>query len=123
LRYDYATNEFVFYDCSAETPKGRRSLCYDREALDARKEFKPENSALDLAAEMGVELLDEEQYRELQQFGKFDAKTSSWLKTPSDIRRLGGAIFAEFRYGNVFVFHNGAQSYYAVRGFRAVLRV
>lgn len=123
LRYDYASNEFVFYDCSAETPKGRRSLCYDREALDARKEFKPENSALDLAAEMGVELLDEEQYRELQQFGKFDAKTSSWLKTPSDIRRLGGAIFAEFRYGNVFVFHNGAQSYYAVRGFRAVLRV
>jgi len=123
LKYDDATNEYVFYDCSAETPKGRRSLCYDREALDARKEFKPENSALGFLAEMGVELLDEEQYRELQQSGKFDTKTSSWLKTPSDIRRLGGAIFAEFRYGHVFVFHNGAQSYYAVRGFRGLLRV
>ena len=123
VKYDNATNEYIFYDCSVETPKGRRSLCYDREALDARKEFKPENSALDVAAEMGVELLDEEQYRELQQLGKFDTKTSSWLKTPSDIRRLGGAIFAEFRYGHVFVFHNGAQSYYAVRGFRGLLRV
>lgn len=123
VKYDNTNNEYVFCDCSAETPKGRRSLCYDREALDARKEFKPENSALDVAAEMGVELLDEEQYRELQQSGKFDTKTSSWLKTPSDIRRLGGAIFAEFRYGNVFVFHNGAQSYYAVRGFRGLLRV
>ena len=123
VKCDDTTNEYVFCDCSAETPKGRRSLCYDREAFDTRKEFKPENSALDVAAEMGVELLDEEQYRELQQFGKFDAKTSSWLKTPSDIRRLGGAIFAEFRYGHVFVFHNGAQSYYAVRGFRGLLRV
>ncbi len=123
VKYDNTNNEYVFCDCSAETPKGRRSLCYDREALDARKEFKPENSALDVAAEMGVELLDEEQYRELQQFGKFDTKTSSWLKTPSDIRQLGGAIFAEFRYGHVFVFHNGAQSYYAVRGFRGLLRV
>lgn len=123
VKLDKQTNEFVFYDCSAETPKGRRSLCYDREALDARKEFKPENSALDLAAEMGVDILNEEQYRELQQLGKFDTKTSSWIQTPSDIRALGGAVFAEFRYGYVFVFHNGAQSYYAVRGFRASLRV
>ena len=123
VKLDELTNEFVFYDCSAETPKGRRSLCYDREALDARKEFKPENSALDLAAEMGVDILNEEQYRELQQLGKFDTKTSSWIKTPSDIRALGGAVFAEFRYGHVFVFHNGAQSYYAVRGFRASFRV
>lgn len=123
VKFDERTNEFVFCDCSSETPKGRRSLCYDREALDARKEFKPDNSALDLAAEMGVELLDEAQYRELQKLGKFDTKTSSWIKTPSDIRALGGAVFAEFRYGHVFVFHNGAQSYYAVRGFRASLRV
>lgn len=123
VKFDEGTNEFVFCDCSPETPKGRRSLCYDREALDDRKEFKPENSAMDLAAEMGVELLDEVQYRELQQLGKFDTKTSSWIKTPSDIRALGGAVFAEFRYGHVFVFHNGAQSYYAVRGFRALLRV
>ena len=123
VKFDERTNEFVFCDCSSETPKGRRSLCYDREALDARKEFKPENSALDLAAEMGVELLDEAQYRELQKLGKFDTKTSSWIKTPSDIRELGGAVFAEFRYGHVFVFHNGAQSYYAVRGFRASLRI
>jgi len=123
VKCDDTTNEYVFCDCSVETPKGRRSLCYDREALDTRKEFKPENSALDVAAEMGVELLDEKQYRELQQLGEFDTKTSSWLKTTSDIRQLGGAIFAEFRYGHVFVFHNGAQSYYAVRGFRGLLRV
>lgn len=121
--YDEKKDEYVFFDCSAETPKGRRSLCYDREALESRKEHKPENSAVDMATAMGIELLTEEQYRELQKLGSFDAKTSSWLKTPSDIRKLGGAIFADFRYGNVFVYHNGAQSYYAVRGFRGWLRV
>ena len=121
--YDKKTGEFIFYDCAAESPKGRRSLCYDREALDARKENKPENSAMDLAAEMGVEILTEEQYRELQKFGNFDAKTSSWVKTPSDIRKRGGAIFADYRYGNIFVYHNGADSYYAARGFRSSLRV
>ncbi|HKO76651.1 MAG TPA: DUF4256 domain-containing protein [Flavobacterium sp.] len=121
--HDEKTNEYIFYDCSAETPKGRRSLCYDRVALDSRKEFKPENSAIDLAAEMGIELLTEEEYRELQQLGDFDKKTSSWLITPSDIRKLGGAIFADFRYNNVFIYHNGASSYYAVRGFRGSLRV
>jgi hypothetical protein len=121
--YDKKTGEFIFYDCSAESPKGRRSLCYDREALDARKENKPENSAMDLAAEMGVEILTEEQYRELQKLGNFDAKTSSWVKTPSDIRKRGGAIFADFRYGNIFIYHNGADSYYAARGFRGSLRV
>ena len=121
--YDKKTDEYIFYDCSAESPGGRRSLCYDREALDARKEFKPENSAVDLAAEMGIELLTEGQYRELQQLGKFDAKTSSWLKTPREVRKLGGAMFADFRYGQVFVYHNGAQSYYAARGFRGLLKV
>jgi hypothetical protein len=123
VSHDEKTGEYVFYDCSAETPKGRRSLCYDREALDSRKEFKPENSAIDLASEMGIELLTEEEYRELQQLGKFDMKTSSWVSTPSDIRKLGGAIFADFRYNTVFIYHNGASSYYAVRGFRGSLRV
>ena len=121
------TGEFIFYDCSAESPKGRRSICYDREGLDSRKEFKPENNAVDLAAAMGIEILTEEQYRELQSLQiageKFDTKTSSWLKTPADIRKLGGAFFADFRYGTVFVYHNGAQSYYASRGFRGSLRV
>ncbi|WP_268846194.1 DUF4256 domain-containing protein [Flavobacterium aestivum] len=121
--YDEKTDEYLFYDCSAESPKGRRSLCYDREALDSRKEHKPENSAIDMAASMGIELLTEEQYRELQQLGNFDMKTSNWVKTPSEIRKLGGAIFVDFRYNNVFVYHNGASSYYAVRGFRGVLRV
>ena len=121
--YDKNTNEYIFYDCSAETPKGRRSICYDRAALDARKEHKPQNSAMDVAAEMGIEILTEAQYRELQQFGKFDTKTSSWLKTPADIRKLGGAIFGDYRYGTVFLYHNGADSYYAARGFRGALRV
>jgi hypothetical protein len=121
--YDTVTDEFVFYDCSAESPKGRRSICYDREALESRKEYKPENNAIELAATMGIELLDEEQYRKLQQYGNFDTKTSSWLKTPDAIRKLGGAIFADYRYGNVFVYHNGAESYYAVRGFRGSLKV
>src|SRR6478736_10012424 len=105
--HDEKTNEYIFYDCSAESPKGRRSLCYDREALDSRKEFKPENSAIDMAAAMGIELLTEEQYRELQKLGNFDTKTSSWIITPADIRELGGALFADYRYGNVFVYHNG----------------
>jgi hypothetical protein len=121
--HDKKTGEYIFYDCSAESPKGRRSVCYDREALEARKEHKPENSASDMAAVMGIELLTEEQYRELQRLGNFDTKTSSWLKTPSDIRKLGGAIFADYRYGNIFVYHNGAESYYAARGFRGSLRV
>jgi hypothetical protein len=121
--YDNKTEKYIFYDCSAESPKGRRSVCYDREALESRKEHKPENSAIDMAAFMGIELLTEEQYRELQKLGVFDAKTSSWVKTPSEIRVLGGAIFADFRYGNVFVYHNGAESYYGVRGFRGSLRV
>ena len=121
--YDKKTGEYVFYDCSEETPKGRRSLCYDREALEARKENKPEGSAIDMAAAMGIEILTEEQYRELQTLGEFDAKTSSWVKTPSDIRRLGGALFCDRRYGHVFLFHNGADSYYAARGFRGSLRV
>jgi hypothetical protein len=121
--HDKKTGEYIFYDCSAESPKGRRSVCYDREALEARKEHKPENSAIDMAAAMGIELLKEEQYRELQRLGNFDTKTSSWVKTPSDIRKLGGAIFADYRYGNVFVYHNGAESYYAARGFRGWLRV
>ena len=120
---DKKSGEYIFYDCSAESPKGRRSVCYDREALEARKEHKPENSAMDMAASMGIELLTEEQYRELQKLGNFDEKTSSWVKTPSDIRKLGGAIFADYRYGNVFVYHNGAESYYAARGFRGSLRV
>lgn len=120
---DEKTSEFIFVDCSAESPKGRRSVCYDREGLDSRKEYKPENNAIDMATEMGIELLSEEQYRELQQLGKFDTKTSSWIKTPNEIRKLGGALFADFRYNHVFVYHNGAQSYYAVRGFRGALKV
>lgn len=121
--HDQKTGEYIFYDCAAESPKGRRSICYDQEALESRKEHKPGNSAIGMAAEMGIEILDEEQYRELQQFGKFDTKTSSWLKTPADIRKLGGAIFADYRYGTIFVYHNGAESYYAARGFRGALRV
>lgn len=121
--HDKKTGEYIFYDCSDESPKGRRSVCYDNEALESRKEFKPKNSAVGMAAEMGIEILTEEQYRELQKLGEFDTKTSSWLKTPSDIRKLGGAIFADFRFGNVFVYHNGAESYYAGRGFRGLLRV
>ena len=120
---DQTTGDYIFYDCSAESPKGRRSLCYDREAWESRKKHKPENNALDVAAAMGIELLTEEQYRVLQEYGDFDSKTSSWLKTPADIRKLGGAIFADFRYGHVFVYHNGAESYYAARGFRGSLRV
>ncbi|GAB1452739.1 DUF4256 domain-containing protein [Draconibacterium sp.] len=120
---DKNTGEFIFYDCSAESPKGRRSVCYDREALESRKEFKPKNSALDMAAEMGIEILSEEQYRDLQKLGKFDTKTSSWVKTPAEIRKLGGAIFCDFRYNTVFVYHNGAESYYAARGFRGSLKV
>jgi hypothetical protein len=121
--HDNKTSEYIFYDCSAESPKGRRSICYDHEALESRKEHKPENSAVDMAAFMGIELLTEEQYRELQKLGNFDAKTSNWVKTPSEIRELGGAIFVDYRYGNVFVYHNGAESYYGVRGFRGSLRV
>lgn len=123
VKYDETTGEYIFYDCSVESPKGRRSVCYDREALESRKQHKPENSAIDMAAAMGIELLTEEQYRELQNLGNFDMKTSSWLKTPSEIRKLGGAIFADFRYGNVFVYHNGAEAYYGTRGFRGSLRV
>ncbi len=115
--------EYIFYDCSAESPKGRRSVCYDHEALEARKEHKPENSATEMAADMGIELLTEEQYRDLQQLGNFDTKTSSWVKTPAEIRKLGGAIFCDRRYDHVFVYHNGAESYYAARGFRGSLRV
>ena len=121
--YDKKAGEYIFYDCSAESPNGRRSLCYDREALDARKEFKPKNNAIDMAAAMGIGLLTEVQYRELQKLGTFDTKTSSWITTPSDIRKLGGAIFADRRYNQVFVYHNGADSYYAARGFRGSLRV
>lgn len=120
---DKKSGEYLFYDCSAESPAGRRSVCYDLEGLDSRKEFKPENNAVDMAAELGIELLSEPEYRELQKLGNFDAKTSSWLKTPAEIRKLGGAIFADYRYGNVFVYHNGAQSYYGARGFRGTLRV
>jgi hypothetical protein len=121
--HDNKTGKYIFMDCSAESPKGRRSVCYDREGLEARKEHKPENNALDMAAAMGIELLTEEQYRELQQLGDFDTKTSSWVKTPSAIRKLGGALFADRRYDHVFVYHNGAQSYYAARAFRGSLRV
>ena len=121
--YDKSTNEYLFYDCSAESPKERRSVCYDQQALEARKEHKPKNSAVGMASEMGIELLTEEEYRSLQNLGKFDTKTSSWLKTPENIRKLGGAIFGDYRYGTVFVYHNGAQSYYASRGFRGVLVV
>jgi len=115
--------EYTFFDCSPETPAGRRSICYDREALESRKEHKPKNNAVDMAAEMGIELLTEEQYRELQKLGTFDTKTSSWLKTPAKIRKLGGAVFADFRYGTVFVYHNGAQSYYGGRGFRGCIKI
>jgi len=121
--HDKKTGEDVFYDCSAESPKGRRSLCYDREALDSRKENKPENNAIDMASAMGIELLTEEQYRELQKLGEYDLKTSSWVKTPPAIRDLGGALFCDRRYDHVFVYHNGASSYYAARGFRGSLRV
>jgi hypothetical protein len=123
VTYDKNTGEYIFYDCSAESPKGRRSICYDGEALESRKEHKPKNSAIDMAATMGIELLTEEQYRELQQLGNFDTKTSSWIKTPPDIRKLGGALFCDFRYGKVFVYHNGAESYYAARAFRGSLRI
>ncbi|WP_028668025.1 DUF4256 domain-containing protein [Runella zeae] len=121
--YDAHTDEYIFFDCSAESPKGRRSLCYDREALEARKEYKPADSAIDMATDMGIELLTEDQYRVLQSLGKFDTKTSSWLLTPPDMRKLGGAIFGDFRFGRVFVYHNGVQSYYSARGFRGALRV
>lgn len=121
--HDKKTGEYVFFDCSPESPKGRRSLCYDREALESRKEHRPEDSALDMAAAMGIELLTEEQYRELQKLGAFDTKTSSWLMTPPEVRKLGGAIYGDRRYDRVFVYHNGASSYYAVRGFRGCLRV
>lgn len=123
IGYDEATGHYTFCDCSAESPSGRRSLCYDREAVHARKENKPEGSALETAAAMGIELLTESQYRELQQLGEFDTKTSSWVATPKDVRSLGGALFCDRRYGQVFVYHNGAQSYYAARGFRGRLRV
>ena len=120
---DGAMGEYLFYDCSAETPKSRRSVCYDREALDSRKEHKPANNATDMAAAMGIDLLTEEQYRALQALGHFDAKSSSWLKTPEEVRELGGALFGDYRYGRVFVYHNGASSYYSSRGFRGALRV
>jgi len=121
--YDKKTGEYIFYDCSAESPNGRRSFCYDREALESRKEHKPKNSAIGMAAAMGIELLTEEQYRGLQKLGEFDTKTSSWVQTPADIRELGGALFCDRRYGKVFVYHNGAESYYAARAFRGSLRV
>ena len=121
--FNVKTGEYIFYDCSAESPAGRRNVCYDREALESRKEYKPKDTAMDMAASMGIEILTEEQYRELQKFAPFDTKTSSWLKTPSDIRKLGGAIFSDRRYGNVFVYHNSAPSYYGVRGFRGSLIV
>jgi len=121
--FDEKSGEFIFYDCSPESPKGRRSLCYDREAWESRKEHKPENSAVDVAAAMGIDLLTEEEYRELQKLGEFDLKTSSWVKTPVEVRRLGGAIFCDRRFGRIFTYHNGAESYYAARGFRGSLRV
>lgn len=121
--YDKKTGEYIFYDCSAESPNGRRSFCYDSKALKSRKEHKPKNNAMDMASAIGIELLNEEQYRELQKLGNFDTKTSSWLKTPDEIRKLGGAIFADYRYGKVFIYHNGAESYYAARGFRGLLKV
>ncbi len=123
IGFDKKTNEYLFCDCSSESPSGRRSSCYDREGLESRKEHKPENNAADMAVAMGVELLDETQYRNLQELGEFDLKTSSWIKTPEAIRKLGGALFADRRYNHVFVYHNGAQSYYAARGFRGLLRV
>ncbi|WP_421826010.1 DUF4256 domain-containing protein [Larkinella sp.] len=121
--YDQQTDEYIFYDCSAESPKGRRSLCYDHAALESRKEYKPANSAVEMASDMGIELLTEEQYRALQQLGTFDTKTSSWIQTPAEIRKLGGALFCDRRYNTVFVYHNGAESYYAARAFRGSLRV
>ncbi|MCM3413616.1 DUF4256 domain-containing protein [Metabacillus litoralis] len=121
--FDEEKNEYIFMDCSVESPKGRRSVCYDQEALESRKKHKPENSAINMATYMGIELLTEEQYRELQKLGNFDMKTSSWVQTPTDIRELGGALFCDFRFGHVFVYHNGADSYYAVRGFRGSLRI
>lgn len=121
--YDNNTGEYIFYDCSVESPKGRRSVCYDREALESRKQHKPENNAMEMAADMGIELLTEEQYRELQKLGNFDLKTSSWVRTPDHIRKLGGAIFCDRRYDTVFLYHNGAESYYGARGFRGLLRV
>ena len=121
--FDTNTNEYLFYDCSTESPKDRRSVCYDQQAMESRKEHKPKNSAVAMASEMGIELLTEEQYRHLQQLGHFDTKTSSWIQTPTEIRKLGGAIFCDFRYDTVFVYHNGAESYYAARGFRGLLRV
>ncbi len=121
--HDKKTGEYIFYDCSAESPEGRRNVCYDREGWESRKDFKPQDNAIDMATAMGIELLTEEQYRELQKLGNFDTKTSSWVKTPSDIRKLGGALFADRRYGNVFVYHNSAPSFYAARGFRGSLRV
>jgi len=121
--YDKKADEYIFYDCSAETPKGRRSLCYDRDALNSRKEFKPADSAVDMAAAIGIDILTEEEYRALQQLGKFDLKTSSWVKTPAAIRKLGGAVFCDRRYDTVFLYHNGAESYYAARGFRGSLKV
>ncbi len=123
VRFEKKTGEYIFYDCSEESPKGRRSLCYDREALEARKENKPINNVIEMSAEMGIELLTEEEYRSLQKIGRFDTKTSSWVKTPAGIRRLGGAIFGDFRYDTVFIYHNSAESYYAARGFRGSLRV
>ncbi len=121
--YDKKTGEYIFYDCAAESPSGRRSICFDREGFESRKEHRPDNTAIDMADAMGIELLSEEQYRELQRLGTFDAKTSSWIQTPADVRKLGGALFADFRFGRVFVYHNGAQSYYGGRGFRGSLRV
>jgi hypothetical protein len=123
VAYDKKNDQYVFFDCAAESPKGRRSLCYDRDAWNSRKEFKPQNCALDVAAEMGIEILTEEEYRSLQELGKFDTKTSSWIKTPAEIRNLGGAVFCDRRYDHVFLYHNGAESYYAARGFRGSLRV
>ncbi|MFP7300408.1 DUF4256 domain-containing protein [Neobacillus niacini] len=123
IGYDEEKDEYIYCDCAKESPKGRRSVCYDREALDARKKHKPENSAMDMARDMGIEMLTEEQYRSLQKLENFDMKTSSWIETPSDIRKLGGALFCDYRYGNVFVYHNGADSYYGARGFRGLLRV
>lgn len=123
VAYDAATDEYLFYDCVAESPKGRRSVCYDRKAWEARKEFKPENTAMDMAGDIGIDVLTEAQYRHLQTLGSFDLKTSSWIQTPEDIRKLGGAIFCDRRYNTVFVYHNGAESYYAARGFRGMLRV
>ncbi len=121
--FDKKTGEYIFFDCSAETPKGRRSICYDQEALKSRKEHKPKNSAMQMAEDMGIDMLTEAQYRELQKLGAFDAKTSSWVKTPDAIRKLGGALFCDYRFGHVFTYHNGAESYYGVRGFRGALRV